>query len=302
MELKLMSLRYDGTCSVCDGATPARSKAWWDKAAKQVTCLSCRPAQTAPAAAIDAHRTDSTPAAHPGSITAPLGTPLPPPPAIDNGVGGVSATKEYERRRATHERAIEAKWGTGRIGRFVKFISDEPQSTVAWAKGAEGERRLARRLNDDLADVAVVLQDRKVPKTRGNIDHLVVSSSGIWIIDAKNYAGKVEQRDVGGWFSTDLRLYVGNRNQTRLVDGLAWQVEAVRAVLAPIGFGEAPVHPSLCFISSEWGWFAKPIRMNGVLVTWAGKLVEVIREPGPLDATTIDLLARELSNRLPASR
>lgn len=251
---------------------------------KQVTCLSCLPPDRNLEPALE------------------VPTPFPPsPPTIDHGVGGVSAAQEYERRHAKHERQIEAKWGTGRIGRFAKFMSDEPQSTTAWAKGAEGERKLAHRLNDDLGDVAIVLHDRKVPNTRGNIDYLVVAPNGIWIIDAKNYKGKVEQRDVGGFFSSKRQLFVGGRNQTKLIEGLGWQVEAVRAVLTPLGFGEAPVHNALCFIASDWGLFPKPFRLDGALITWASKLIEAIRAPGSFDATTIDMLAWELSSKLPAS-
>jgi hypothetical protein len=279
---------------------------------KKVTCLSCLPDE--PATAVFAPRAHAAVSALPlrpsseawerNPIAKPIADslPLPPPLQIEIGVGGISAEKEYARRKSKHERQIVAKWGTGRIGRFAKFMSDEPQSTQAWAKGAEGERRLARRLTNDLGDAAVVLHDRQVPKTRGNIDHLVIAPSGIWIVDAKNYKGKVELRDCGGWFSTDLRLYVNNRDQTKLVDGLTWQIDAVRTALSPIGFGEAPLHPTLCFTNSEWGLFAKPIRMKDVLVTWAGKLVDAIREPGPLDAAAIDLLAREFSSKLPASR
>ena len=293
---KLMSLRYDGTCSQCDGALAAKTKAWWDSVAKSVTCVPCRTVDE-PA---------SAPVRPPdGTVRESRASPapaLPPPPAIDHGVGGIAAAKEYERRKAKHERKVEEKWGTGRIGRFAKFMFDEPQSTAAWAKGAEGERQLARRLNEDLAGVAIVLHDRKVPRTRGNIDHLVVAPSGVWIVDAKNYAGKVEMRDVGGWFSTDVRLLVNGRNQTKLVDGLGWQADAVNAVLESIGFGEAPLHRALCFTSSEWGWFAKPLRMNGVVITWRAALIEAIRQPGPLNAAMIDLVARELSSKLPASR
>ena len=114
-------------------------------------------------------------------------------------------------------------------------------------------------------------------------------------------SGKVEQRDVGGWSSADARLYVDNRNQTKLIDGLNWQVEGVRAALTPIGFGDAPVHPSICFTNSEWGLFTKPIRMNGVVTSWAANLTDQVRAPGPLDASAIELLARHLSTQLSAS-
>jgi hypothetical protein len=298
-----MSLRYDGVCVSCRRPLPAKTTAWWDRPTKQVTCTSCRPHDALSANISEPASKSATTQPHLHcSDSAPSGTPLPPPPAIDHGVGGISAAKEYERRKAKHDRQIEANWGTGRLGRFAKFMSDEPQSTTAWAKGADGERRLARRLNDELNDIAVVLHDRKVPNTRGNIDHLVIAPNGIWIIDAKNYSGKVEQRDVGGWFSTDVRLYVGNRNQTKLVDELNWQVEGVRAALTAIGFGDASVHPSICFTNSEWGLFAKPIRMNGVIISWAANLIDQVRAPGPLDASVIKLLARHLSAQLPASR
>jgi Nuclease-related domain len=51
-----------------------------------------------------------------------------------------------------------------------------------------------------------VLHDRRVPGTRANIDHLLISSSGVFVVDAKRYGGRVEQRDRGGFFRTDYRL------------------------------------------------------------------------------------------------
>ena len=65
-------------------------------------------------------------------------------------------------------------------------FAGQGERCASFCSEAAGERRLARRLNDELADIAVVLHDREVPNTRGNIDHLVVAPSGIWIIHAKN--------------------------------------------------------------------------------------------------------------------
>lgn len=58
-------------------------------------------------------------------------------------------------------------------------------------QGSEGERRLAAHLLRTVGDHAVLLHDRKVPRTRGNIDHLAVAASGVWVMDAKNYRGLV---------------------------------------------------------------------------------------------------------------
>jgi Nuclease-related domain len=64
-----------------------------------------------------------------------------------------------------------------------------------------------------------VLHDRRIPGSRANIDHIVVAPCGVFVIDAKNYKGRVEKRDRGGFFSTDCRLYVGGRDKTPLVAG-----------------------------------------------------------------------------------
>ena len=181
-------------------------------------------------------------------------------------------------------------------------MSDEPQSTASWRIGAEGERQLAVRLNRELIECGVVLHDRNHPGTNGNIDHLVIAPSGVWIVDAKNYTGKVERRDKGGWFKSDDRLYVGGRDRTKLVAGLTWQVGHVQAVLEPVGFAAAPIHPVLCFIDADWAWFAKPIELDGVLIIWPGALCERILQPGDLEPGVIDILARELSSKLPAAK
>ena len=172
--------------------------------------------------------------------------------------------EEFDRRHRRREARIDQQWG--RLAGVVKFLSDDPQSTRAWKKGSEGERRLAESLTKRVGDRAVLLHDCKVPKTRGNIDHIAVAASGVWVIDAKTYKGQVERRDKGGWFKTDYRLYVNRRDQTKLADGLGWQVEAVRSAL---GGAEAPIHAALCFIDAEWSLFAKPFQLHGAWVTWA---------------------------------
>jgi hypothetical protein len=284
-----MPLRRDDVCICCRNAINAGTTAWWVQAQRAVYCVECR--------STEEDRTDPSPAV----VTASSGTTLPPPPQIDAGTPGISATKEYGRRVAKAERQIEEKWGTGRMGRFVKRIAEEPQSTTAWAKGADGEQRLGAQLSRELAEFGFVLHDRRVPGTRGNIDHLVVAPSGVWIVDAKNYRGKVERRDVGGWLRSDVRLYVGNRDHTKLVGGLGWQVDAVRTVVEPIGFGHLPIRSVLCFTDAEWGLFSKPFAIDGVMITWAKALVTAIREPGPVEPAVVDLLARHLSAKLPAS-
>ena len=288
--MRLIPLRYAGSCVSCSSALPVKERAWYDAATKSVTCLRCRPAET-------------------GSVTAPLPpSPLPAvsseaklsaPPPIDRGTPGAGARKEYERRVAKREKAIEDRWGTGRMGRFVKFVSDDPQSTKAWRTGAGGEERLGRRLNDELDGRAAVLHDRKMPGTSANIDHIVIGPNGVWVIDAKRYEGDVELRDVGGWFRTDLRLFVNHRDQTKLTAGLTKQHDVVRAVLDDMLQVTMPIKRCLCFVEATWPLIgAKSFVINDVTVTWPAKLVEQLLEPGLVTPPVIDAIAQHVSQRL----
>jgi len=186
----------------------------------------------------------------------------------------------------------------GMLTGVVKFVSTDPQSTKAWSTGSTGERRLASLLVKSVGDRAALLHDRKIPGSRANIDHLAIAASGIWIIDAKNYTGKVEQRDVGGLFKTEQRLYVNERDQTRLVAGFAQQVNAV---LEAIGDAEIPINAALCFVDSEWGFFAKPFQQGGVWVTWPTKVSEMIAAPGSLTRSDVTQVAERLASGLPSA-
>jgi hypothetical protein len=229
---------------------------------------------------------------------AQVGPPVQHAPAaqLDVGEPGTSAQREYDRRHAKREAAIEQKWG--RFAGVVKFLSDDPQSTQAWAKGSEGERRLAERLARTVGDRAVVLHDRTIPGRRGNIDHVAIAPSGVWVIDTKRYTGRVEHRDVGGWFRTDLRLYVGGRDRTKLVGGLGWQVDAVRTVL---GDDQVPLHAALCFVDADWGLFPKPFRHDDVWIGYPRALSEELAASGQFAPTAVLELAHRLAAALPAA-
>jgi hypothetical protein len=279
---RLLKLRYPATCSGCHSAMDPGTQGWWDSETRSASCTTCRPA--------DAGRSPGPP---------PMGVPtlteaLPTLPTLSTA--GASAQLMYERKHQRRAAQIDQKWG--RLSGVVKFLSDDPQSTKAWAKGSEGERKLAAHLLQTVGDRAVMLHDRRIPGSRANIDHLIVAASGIWIVDAKSYKGKVEQRDVGGWLKKDSRLYVNGRDQSKLVGGLAKQIDAV---LGAIEDADVSIRAALCFVDSEWGLFAKPFYLGGVLITWPRKLSEMIAEPGPLSRSQVMKLAERLGASLPAA-
>lgn len=281
---------------MCGSAVAPGDRAWWDAHARLLWCLPCHDR-----AASDAPRPPG--AAAPGVGAAP-GVPAalaaravpgaPPTPAgIDAGEPGRSAQLEFERRHAARERRIDRRWG--RLAGLVKLVTDDPQTTTAWSVGAEGERRVASRLEQLVGGRAVLLHDRRIPGSPANIDLLAVAPSGIWVVDAKHWSGRVELRDVGGWFATDRRLVAGGRDRSREVERLGRQMIAVsRAVPDPA----VPVVPALCVVGGTWGWFARPFRYRGVWVSWPEPLAELLLAPGPLTLERRTALAGTLSRRL----
>ena len=151
---KLMALRYAGTCSVCQVALPAKTRAYWHRDTHTVICVACQ-----------------------ARASQELTVPADPVLAIelDRGSAGRSAQAEYERRHHKREERIDTRFG--HLAGVVKFLSDDPQSTKAWASGAAGEMRVAKELADRLGTSAVLLSDRRVPRTRENINHVAIAAS-----------------------------------------------------------------------------------------------------------------------------
>ena len=237
---KLIRLRYPAICSHCESALPPGTQGWWHSDEKVAVCPECHCLDDGQQPPVGGEVKTEAPAQ--------IETP-------ESGEAGASARKIYEGKRRRREERIEEKWGAA--AGLVKFFSKEPPSTKAWVKGSDGERRLATLLAKAVDDKVALLHDRRIPRSQANIDHIAVAASGIWIIDAKNYKGKVEQRDVGGLFKSDQRLYVDNRDRTQLVRGLARQIDSV---LEALDDAEVPIDAALCFVDAEWGFFSKPFR------------------------------------------
>jgi hypothetical protein len=220
---------------------------------------------------------------------------------LDRGTAGASAEREYQRRRDVRESQAKKKWG--RFAGVYLAVANEPQSTHAWARGSAGEKLLGaalEQLHDE--ERVVVLHDRRIPGTRANIDHIAVTrAGGVWAIDAKNYQGKVQRVDKGGWFSTDERLYVGGRECTTLVAAMARQTDAIRAALGDAVIAEFRVETraALCFVNAEWSFFAKPFALDGVWIGWGKALAERLTAPGELESAHLMLLSERVAKALP---
>ncbi len=292
--IKHRTLRKDDSCAVCFAETPAGAKAWWDSEARAVICESCHtdagtssPTSQSPNGDVESLISGNHTVADVGLVS--------PEFRVVTGVAGRSAYNEFERLHNAREARIDAKFG--RMARVVKFLTDDPQSITAWKKGSDGEMKLASSLEQSLADRAILLHDRRVPKSSGNIDHVVIAGSGVWVVDAKNYTGLVRLRDVGSWLKEDNRLYVGRRDCTKLVNGMSWQVQAVTKALSGL---EVPVFSAVCFTDAEWKLFAKPFTLKGVYVSGPVALARKISETSALGVEQVREIAVRLSKALPA--
>ncbi len=277
MSARTISLRYSATCHVCKRSLAANTKASYNGESRAITCLSC--------------------VYGPPNARRPFVGKTVNRQQILTGVAGTGPQREHDRRAAIRDKEIRHKWG--RLAPMAKFLSEEPQHIAAFGTGAEGERLLAKQLERDVRNGTIFLHSRKI--SHGDIDHLAIAPSGIYVIDAKKYDGRVEGRDVGNWLTTDRRLYVKNRDRSNLVEGMEKQVDAVTRALALYGLDGMAIRPILCFVKSEWGTFRRPISFGTVTCLWPGKLCELLKQPGPLDSVQREQMARRLSIELPAA-
>lgn len=260
-----MRLRYPGKCRLCGIELPAGSEAIWERADRTVRCLDC---------AVGAAGTEPDP-------TTACNIAVP-----DSGKAGSSARREYTKRSAKREVGLRARHP--RIGALILAVTDEPQSTRAWERGAVGEERLGARLDTLAAGGVSVLHDRRIPGTRANIDHIAVTTSGVWVIDAKRYRGRPELRIEGGILRPRVeRMFVGGRACTNLVDGILKQVDLVRAAA-----GQVPVRGALCFVEADWPLLGGSFTTRGIHALWPQRLTELLLETpaGPVDVSTMQRL------------
>jgi len=215
---------------------------------------------------------------------------------IDLGSPGASTRAEYQRRRDADERRRRRERFGRLLGPVIAAVAGERRSTTAWERGGVAEERVGAYLTRAVGERGLLLHDRSIPGSRSNIDHLAVVPSGVWVIDTKRYAGRVQRRNVGMWLTSRPLLVVNGRDRTRLVRAVRHQVTRVSE---NAGNG-VPLYAVLCFSGSRWEPWARPFVIDQVIVTWAGQLAKTLRGPGPLDPRSVRTLAAQLAVAFPS--
>jgi len=256
-----LRLRYPALCSACGVALPPGTEAWWDRESKHATCLKCANGRVA-------------------------------------DIAGASAAAEGERRLARRVERVSARFGPAAAAVAEQMAAREISGS--WGKGSQGEFRLAAFVERELGDAVIALHDRLMPGTRGNIDHVFVAPSGVWVVDAKAYSGRVSKRRTGPRWRPQNELYVGGHNRSALTRGVDKQVECVLTALRlQPGIEGAPVHGALCLVESEWDLLDFPFQIGAIWVLYPGALRKQLRKKGPLTVDQMTLAAAALDRSLP---
>jgi hypothetical protein len=119
------------------------------------------------------------------------------------------------------------------------------------------------------------------------LDHVVLGTNGIWVVRAGPLVEEsLDRRDVGDWFTSDPRLFVGEVDRSDLVDEARLQADAVRSTLAATRNADIPIRPAVCFPQPPPGPSTEPFTVAGVLITWRNRVIEPMLEPVLIDRST----------------
>jgi nuclease-like protein len=124
-----------------------------------------------------------------------------------------------------------------------------------WRRGARGERRTARQLNRLTDRGWVVFHDLAVPGSRANVDHLAIGPSGIFLIDSKNWRGRLV-------FAPDGTLWHGSYPMTAVLATIGFEVAAIAGAL---GTPSLAVEPLIVIHGSTIPWGEQFLGGVGVL-------------------------------------
>jgi hypothetical protein len=177
--------------------------------------------------------------------------------------------------------AVAAGWG-------LRFRPST--DAVAWRRGAAGERRTARLLGPLERRGWAVLHDLAVPRSRANIDHLVIGPAGVFVIDSKQYRGRLKLDPSG-------RLWHGRYSLAPTLRAVAFEADQAAQVLPDPGVAVVPI-VAVHGAQVPWG----KVVTDGVPVVPARRLPSLLRElPAELGPERVAGLADQARVRFHAA-
>jgi hypothetical protein len=178
--------------------------------------------------------------------------------------------------------AVAAGWG-------LRF--QPSPDAVAWRQGAAGERRTARLLAGLERQGWVVLHDLAVPGSRANIDHLVVGPGGVFVIDSKQYRGRLR-------LDPSRRLWHGRYPLAPTLEAVSFEADQAARVLTDPDV--VVVVPAVAVHGAQVPW--GKVVMQGVPVVAARRLPSMLRSlPAVLGPERVAVLADQARVRFHAA-
>jgi hypothetical protein len=163
---------------------------------------------------------------------------------------------------------------------------------AAWRKGAIGERATARRLRSLERAGYRVLHDRALPRSRANLDHLVIGRCGVVVVDSKRWHRNTRISGGKG------RLWIGRRPADAVVKATVYEARRVGEILREAGWS-VPVMVVVAVHGAKmprWG----ALLVSGVTLLRAGRLCGWIRRhPARLDDAQVAALGTAAERLFP---
>jgi Nuclease-related domain len=136
---------------------------------------------------------------------------------------------------------------------------------VAWRRGAAGERRTARLLSPLERHGWAVLHDLAVPGSQANIDHLMIGPGGVFVIDSKQYRGRLQLDGFG-------RLWHGHYPLAPTLQAVSFEADQAAQVLPDPGVAVVPI---VAVHGAQVPW--SKVVVEGVPVVSARRLPRMLR-------------------------
>jgi Nuclease-related domain len=176
----------------------------------------------------------------------------------------------------------------GAVGWGLRFRPSP--AARAWRRGAVGERRTAGLLAALERHGWAVLHDLAIPRSQANIDHLVIGPGGVFVIDSKQYRGRLRLDQLGRLWHGRYPLAPALRAVSFEADQAALVVTDPDVVVAPV----MAVHGA----QVPWG----KVVINGVPVVPARCLPSMLRQlPAVLGPERVAALADQVRVRFHAA-
>jgi hypothetical protein len=158
--------------------------------------------------------------------------------------------------------------------------------TLAWRQGAHGERRTARLLDRLTRGGYVVFHDLAVPGTSANLDHLLIGPGGVFVVDSKQYSGRLQ-------LGADGTLWHGRYPLTLALRAVRSEADRATAVLGMPAVEAVPI-VAVHGAPVPWG----SLQVDAVTVVAADRLVDLLRaRPTILHAHKVAWIAQRARQR-----